>query len=173
MEDVKRDCFYEGLCELLQTQLAHKMERDHLSTYDDLLLAAHELEKRKEIKDMWQWLWKKGNTIYPSHKLKGGIAKAITMARENELDKDSETEDDTGISVIQVPDKMDPEFIIRYAQAIELFSEQTRRCFACGSKEHLVQDCLSRAAKMMKANLNAKEGRAEKGACPSVRKTNV
>ena len=81
MEDVKRDCFYEGLHESLQTQLAHKMERDHLSTYDELLLAACELEKRREIKDAQQHLWKEGNALYPSHKLKGGIAKSMTMAK--------------------------------------------------------------------------------------------
>ena len=97
----------------------------------------------------------------------------MAMAKERELDEYSEPNDDTGVSVIQVPDKMDPEFVIRYAQAVELFSEHTRRCFACGSKEHLVQDCPSRAAKTMKANLNLKEGRVEKGAHPSVRKTNV
>ena len=34
------------------------------------------------------------------------------MAIENEPDEDSEPENDTGTSVIQVPDKMDPEFII-------------------------------------------------------------
>ena len=64
MEDVKRDHFYEGLHESLQTQLAHKMERDHLSTYNDLLLATCKLEKRKEIKDTQQQLWKEGNAIY-------------------------------------------------------------------------------------------------------------
>ena len=138
MEDVKHDHFYEGLCESLQTQLAHKMVRDHLSKYNDLLLATHKLEKRKEIKDTWQQMWKEGNTIYPSCKLKGVIAKAITMAKENELDEESKCEDNTGALVIQVPEKMDPEFIIHYAQAIKLFSEQTRRWFACGSKEHLV-----------------------------------
>ena len=97
----------------------------------------------------------------------------MAMAKESESEEDSGPKDDTGVLVIQVLDKVDPEFVIRYAQAVELFSEHTRRCFACGSKKHLVWDCPSRAAKMMKANLNSKEGRAEKGACPLVRKTNV
>ena len=44
--------------------------------------------------------------------MKGGIAKAITMAEENELDEDSKPESNTGALVIQVPEKMDPEFII-------------------------------------------------------------
>ena len=97
----------------------------------------------------------------------------MAMAKEREVEEDSGSKDDTGVSVIQVLDKVDPEFVIRYAQAIELFSEHMRRCFACGSEEHLVWDCPSRAAKTMKANLNSKEGRVEKGACPSVGKMNI
>ena len=34
------------------------------------------------------------------------------MAKENELDEDSKPENNTGISVVQVPEKMDPEFVI-------------------------------------------------------------
>ena len=82
------------------------------------------------------------------------------MAEDSEVDGDSKSKNDTSGLVMQVPEKMDPELTIRYAQAIELFSEQTRKCFACGSEEHLVQDCPSRAAKVVKATLNENEGRS-------------
>ena len=118
-------------------------------------------------------MWKEGNTLYPGHRLKGGVAKTMAMVEETELVGDFEPEGDTGVLVMPVLDETDPEYVIRYAQAVKLFSEHTRRCFACGSEEHLVRDCPSRAAKTVKANLNSKEGRVEKGTCPSVRKMNV
>ena len=44
MEEVKRDCFYEGLNPKDQWMLAHKVNGDNPVTYSELLLAAWKLE---------------------------------------------------------------------------------------------------------------------------------
>ena len=51
VEEMKYDCFYEGLNPKYQHMLAHKVDGEHLVSYSNLLLAALKLERQEEARD--------------------------------------------------------------------------------------------------------------------------
>ena len=82
VEEVKQDCFYEGLSPEYWQMVAHKDDGEHPVTYSELLLAAQKLERWAEAQDP---LLPKTTTagsstitcshsqgnLFPSRKLKG------------------------------------------------------------------------------------------------------
>ena len=52
VEEMKQDCFYEGLTPEYQWMLANKVDGDHPASYSDLLLAAPKLERGAEARDL-------------------------------------------------------------------------------------------------------------------------
>ena len=81
IEEMKHDCFYEGLNPEYQWMLAHKVDSEHPTSYSDLLLATQKLERWTEVRDPLPP--KKTTTsglnvmcsqmtgnLFPSHKLK-------------------------------------------------------------------------------------------------------
>ena len=51
LEEMKHDCFYEGLNPEYRQILAHKVDGEHPASYSDLLLAAQKLEWQAETRD--------------------------------------------------------------------------------------------------------------------------
>ena len=51
VEEVKWDCFYEGLSPEYQQMLAHKVDGENPVTYSELLLAVQKLERWAEARD--------------------------------------------------------------------------------------------------------------------------
>ena len=98
LEEVKQDCFYEGLSPKYQWMLAHKVNGEDPVTYSKLLLAAQKLERWAEARDP---LLPKNTTaessniphshsqgnLFPSRKLKGNCTFTAQSAG-NLMDKD-------------------------------------------------------------------------------------
>ena len=82
IEEMKHDCFYEGLNPKYQQMLAHEVNGEHLASYTDLPLAILKLERWAEVRDPLlpkmvatsgsnTTLSQMPGNLFPSHKLKG------------------------------------------------------------------------------------------------------
>ena len=93
MEEMKCDCFYEGLNPKYQCMLAHKIDGENPVGCSNLLLATQKLDRRAEAKDPLlpksvvtsrlnaKYPQTPGN-LFPSYKLKGNhtiTAQAVTI----------------------------------------------------------------------------------------------
>ena len=188
VEEMKWDCFYEGLSPKFRYMLAHQVDGDHPTSCSDLLLAAQKLEIPNEAGDH---LLPKATTtgglnithsqtlvnLFPSQKLKGNqtfTVQSVTMEGNEageDLDAKPEWEEEVKYSA------EDPEassglcgadqlisYIVHFANVGDLYQKKTRNCFGCGSPDNLVRDCPKDVGKIaLKASLNAKEGTMKKG----------
>ena len=141
VEEVKWDCFYEGLSATYQQMLAHKVNGENPFTYSELLLAAQKLERWVEARD----------PLLPN-----------TTTGEKEAA--SSAEEDAGM--LGKVGNVDPSlgYIMQFANVVELYQKKNHNCFGCGSPDHLVKDCpkdLRKTAR--KVGLNLQEGTEKKG----------
>ena len=189
VEEVKWDCFYEGLSPEYQWMLDHNSNGENPVTYSKLLLTAQKLERQVEERDP---LLPKNPTTrssnithshlrgnpFPSRKLKGNH----TFTAWSAAIEDHETEEDSGpkpdrekeakssaeedVGMTGEVSNVDPSLgdITWFANAVELYQKRNCNCFGCGSPDHLVKDCLNEMEKTArKVGLNLKEGTAKKG----------
>ena len=144
MEEMKCDCFYEGLYPKYWWMLAHKIDGENPAGYSDLFITAHKLERRPEARgplppktavcDMFS---DSGN-LSPFHKLKGNTTfttQAVTIGSvEGKADsgvqqeEEGETEPSADKEVIascgdeEIDQPM--EYIIHIAKVIELCQQK-------------------------------------------------
>ena len=158
--------------------LAHKVDDENPVTYSELFLAALKLERQTEARDP---LLPKTTTtsgshithshsqgyLFPSRKLKGSHTFTAQSAGvedfEAEEDSDprpdmekevkSSAEEDTGLVGEAGDIDQSLDYIIWFANAVELYQKKKCNCFRCGSLDHLVKDCPKDLGK------NCKEGR--------------
>ena len=192
VEEIKWDCFNEGLSHEYWQMLTHKVNGENAVTYSKLLLAAQKLERWAETQDPpppkttiagssnITHSQSQGN-LSPSRKLNGSSTftawSKVVEYHETEEDSgpkpdgeneaESSVEEDVGTSG-EVGD-VDPTlgYITCFANAVELCQKKNYNCFRCDSLDHLVKDCpkdLGKTAR--KVHLNLKEVMAKKGGWP-------
>ena len=146
MEEVKWDCFYEGLSPEYWQMLAHTVDGENPVTYSELLLAAQKLEIWTEVRDP---LLPKTTTagslnvthshsqgdLFPSRKVKGSctFTAQSTAVEDHETDKDpgpkpdwekeatSSPEEDTGMLGEVGSIDLSLGYILQFANAVELY----------------------------------------------------
>ena len=186
---MKWDHFYEGLNLEYWQMLAHKVDSENPAGYSDLLLAMRMLE-RTEARDPlppktavtsvsnlthFQTSW----NLFLSCMLKSNYtftAWAATIG-SNEVEENSGAKQEGDGQTASSADKeaktsgglggMDQpvEYIVCFAKAVKLYQQKNRSCFGCRSSDHLMRDCPKDISKpAQKADLNTKDGMAEKGA---------
>ena len=96
IEEMKHDCFHEGLNPEYQWMLAHKLDGEHPASYSDLLLATQKLERWAEARDPLppktattsgpnMTHSQMAGNLFPSCKLKGSctlMAQAMTIGND-------------------------------------------------------------------------------------------
>ena len=189
MEEMKCDCFYEGLGPKNQWMLAHKVDGKNPAGYSDLLLAVQKLERRAEAKDplppktavasgLKATCSQVPGNLFPSCRLKENCtftawAATIEMMKvkqtpawSKEGEGDTEPSANEEVEALGRTEETDQpmKYIICFAKAVELHQQKNRSCFRCGSPNHLMQDCPKDMSKSAwKADLNNKGGTAKKG----------
>ena len=189
VEEMKHDCFYEGLNPKYQWMLANKVDSKNPAGYSDLLLATWKLKRRAKPRDPLPTktaVTSGSNTIhsqtpgnlFPSHKLKGNCTfttwavtiesvkgKADSSTKQKE-EGEMEPSADEEFKVLGRAEETDQpmEYIIHFTKAVDLYLQKNRSCFSCGSPNHLMRDCPKDISKnVWKADFNTKEGMAKNG----------
>ena len=189
VEEVKWDCFYEGLSPKYWQMLAHKVNGESPVTYSQLLLATQKLERWAEARDplppktttagslkvicsQWQ-----GN-LFPSKELKGNCTLTAQSAAVEDLEMEEDSgpkpdeekeikspaEEDAGMTGEIGDVNLSLGYIMWFANAVELYQKKNHSCFGCGSPDNLVNDCPKELGKAMrKVGFNSKEGTTKKG----------
>ena len=168
MEATKRDQLYYGLNSEYQSRLQYLVDRRHACTFEELLLAARELEKHVEVNNnkprqsTTSTVHKPTATtgfangsFFANRRLKGHtqpVKKAtIEKGSETEAEETSGSEEDNPCE----------EILTTLMQTLG-----TKRCFGCQSTEHFLRDCPERGkgdTRKDKKSGNAK-GDSTKGA---------
>ena len=159
VEEVKQDCFYEGLSPEYLQMLAHKVNGENPVTYSELLLVAQKLERWVEARDH---LLPKTTTagslnsshsrlqgnLFPSRKLKGSLTftaqSAVVGDQETEEDsdpnpdgeKEAEVSAEKDVGMTGDVDNVEPSlgYITQFANMVELCQKKNHNCFVCGTK---------------------------------------
>ena len=160
MEEMKCDCFCEGLNPNYQQMLAHKMDGEHPTGYSDLLLVAQMLERWAEARDpLLSKITTAGRlnmtcsqtpgNLFPSHKLKGNCtftAQSATV-ENNKAEEDSgvkpegeEEAESTAGEDVETSNKGEEAdqsvgYIVCCANAVELYQNKNQN-FGCSSPDH-------------------------------------
>ena len=178
VEEVKHDCFFEGLNPEYWWILAHKVDGENPAGYSDLLLATWKLERRTEARDPLPpktavpsgsnaiHSQTPGN-LFPLHRLKGNHTFTAWVATiwndEVEADSSMKQEGETEPSAekeVKVSGRaggtdQPKEYIVCFTQAVKLYQQKNKSYFGCQSPDHLVWDCLKDMSKSAWiANLN-------------------
>ena len=138
--DLKKDCFYHGLCPYLHDALSFAMaelpEREQAHPmFDTLYTLAKKLEAWQPVCMRWYTpsteVYRKKNRHYPAP---AGRAAALEEERLALTDpvpgEDSESE-------IEAVDGLN----VRLAQAMSCYQREEWKCFVCGSPAHFVRNC--------------------------------
>ena len=76
----------------------------------------------------------------------------------------SPAEEDAGMTGEVGDVDLSLDYLIWFANAVQLYQKRNHNCFGCGIPDHLVKDCPKELGKTTwKVGLNLKEGMAKKG----------
>ena len=150
VEEIKWDCFYEGLSPEYRCMLAHKVDAKHPASYSNLLLAVWKLEWQPETRD--PLLLKttmigglnvtqpqaSGN-LFPSRKLKGNctfmapstIVESIGTEGDSTAGKGGEEEVESTGGELETPGEIGGteqplSYIIWFANAVKLYQKKNQ-----------------------------------------------
>ena len=173
LELTKVEILFNGLKPEFQTSLQYLRDGQNPGTYNRLLAAARDLERRaqrNQTRSDHSYKPKAtggfaGGALHPSRKLKGSsvtVKSGAVKAAEEESDEDQEGADVEAAppaEPVSAPESMDP-YIFSLAQHFAA----TKGCFCCEETDHLVKDCpyVKKAAE----GLKGKGGTARQGQSP-------
>ena len=143
--DLKKDCFYQGLCPYLHDTLSFVMaelpEREQARpTFDTLYMLAKKLEVGQPVHAHWYTpsseVYRDKHRCYvvPTGRV-AALEEEGSMLSDQVTGEDSESEVEVagGISV-------------HLAQAMSRYQREEQQCFVCGSPGHFAQGCPHRKA---------------------------
>ena len=189
VEEVKQDCFYEGLCHVVSVNVGPQgwwWKFCHLFWIAPCCPETGKMGGSQQPPALKTTTAGSSNIVcshsqgnlFPSRKFKGSCTFTVqsTVVEDHEAEEDSgprpDREREVGSSagedagMLGKVGYIDPSlgYIMQFANVVDLYKKKNCNCFRCGSPDHLVKDCPKELGKTARnLGLNLKEGMAKKG----------
>ena len=155
MEEMKREQLYSGLPDSYQAKLAYMINPQNPCTFDELLMAAREIERKtaKVVQDQQARQNARNNSgfgrdrFFADRRLKGNNPQVRTtqlVAEEEEtVDPSGSDSGEESEDLLQDLAKLgvDESYLCRIMQGIQNKENKTGACYSCGQVGHYMAEC--------------------------------